>query len=65
MADLTSKDIADMAENPKSATVDGNSVTQFSIGELIEAARFKAAKEAAESASRGFALQKFKANGAQ
>ena len=65
MAHLDTKNIHEMAEDPKRATVDGNSAEQFSIAELIEAARFKAANEAAASAKRGFSIQKFKANGAQ
>ena len=65
MTDLGSKDIEDLAEDPKSATVDGNSVTQHSLKEQIEAALFKAAKAAAESDKGGFAIRKFKHSGSQ
>lgn len=65
MADLGSTNIADNAEDPKRATVDGNSVEQHGIKDQIEAAYFVAAKAAVAQPKRGFALQKFKACGGQ
>lgn len=67
MADLGTQDIADRAEDPKSATVDGNSVTQHSLLEQIEAAHFAASKAAVNNSGgkRGFALQRFKSSGSQ
>ena len=65
MADLNSTNIDENAEDPKRATVDGNTVEQFGIAEQIDAALFKASKEATASTKRGFAIQKFKAGGAQ
>ena len=65
MADLNTTNIDENAENPKRATVDGNSVEQFGITEQIDAALFKASRDATASNNRGFAIQKFKASGSQ
>ena len=65
MADLGSKNIEDLAEDPKRAVVDGNSVEQHSLADLIAAAEFEAAKNAVAGKKRGFAIQKLKASGSQ
>lgn len=65
MADLGTTNIADNAEDPKRATVDGNTVEQHSISDQIDAASFAASKAAVAQNKRGFALQKFKACGGQ
>jgi len=65
MTDLGTTNIEDNAENPKRATVDGNSVEQHSIKDQIDAAAFKASNDAMAKNKRGFALQRFKASGSQ
>ena len=65
MADLNSKNIESIAEDPKRVTVDGNTAEQFSLQEQIAAAHFVASKAAATSNKRGFSIQKLKAPGSQ
>lgn len=65
MADLGTTNIADNAEDPKRATVDGNSVEQHSLKDQIEAAHYVASKAAATSTKRGFNIQRFKPPGSQ
>lgn len=65
MADLNSKDIESIAEDPKRATVDGNTAEQFGLAEQIDAAHFVASKAAVSNNKRGFAIQKLKAPGSQ
>lgn len=63
MADLNSKNIDELAENPKRVTVDGNTVEQQSIGDQIKAAEFAATKAALAKNKRGFAIAKLKPPG--
>lgn len=53
MTDI-SDSIDDLAVKPKSVTVDGQTVTQHPLGDLIEADKYLAAKRA--SAGKGFKL---------
>jgi hypothetical protein len=52
------------AENPQSANVDGVSVTQRSISELIEADKYLEAKKAARRKNRGLRYTKIVPPGA-
>lgn len=63
MADL-SQQIEDAAQEPKSGTVDGQSFTQHSLKEQIEADKYLAAKEAAKKKTRGIAFTQLRHPGA-
>jgi len=65
MTDLGSTDLADNAETPRSATVDGNTVEMHSIHQQLEIAYFLASQAAMAKDKRGFAIQRFKAPGSQ
>jgi hypothetical protein len=52
------------AENPQSANVDGVSVTQRSVSELIEADKYLEAKKAARRKNRGLRYTKIVPPGA-
>jgi hypothetical protein len=53
------------AENPQSASVDGVTVTQRSLSELIEADKYLQAKKAARRKNRGLRYTKIVPPGAQ
>jgi hypothetical protein len=65
MSDLGSTDLADNAENPQRATVDGNSVEMYPILQQREIAYFLASQAAMANDKRGFSIQRFKASGSQ
>ena len=50
-------DIASSALKPQSATVDGNTVNQMSIGDKIKAAQYTAGQETAAAAPGHFGLR--------
>lgn len=62
MPDLTDR-IEAAASEPVSMTSDGNSATQRSIREIIEADEYLKTNEAVSSAKRGIVLQRFKPPG--
>lgn len=62
MADL-SDDIETAATKPKSATIDGNTVTAHTLAELIEADQYLKTLDAVDSAKRGLVFQRFKPPG--
>lgn len=70
MADLTD-DIESQAEKPSNVTVDGQSVTQRNLAELIEADKYLKASEATAATGnssgngyRGLTFFKFRPSGA-
>lgn len=65
MTDLGSTDLADNAEAPRRAVIDGNAVEMHSILNQLEIAYFIAAQAAVADDKRGFAIQRFKASGSQ
>ncbi len=62
MADLSS-DIETAATEPSSATIDGNTVTQRRIKDVIEADRYLASKTAGSRAHLGLRFTKVVAPG--
>ena len=64
MAEDLSETIADAAQNPRKAVVDGVDIEQHPLPDLIKAAQYDAAKKAAKRSSLGLRFTRLTPPGA-